>query len=243
MIAVRSVFGVLVALFLAARAITPDGYAAGREAAVFPFVKGATWTYAGTLRWTVINSNHVRTSRVRWTSEVVDAFDYGDVAGALLRGAVWDTAWWSPGQQPGSYLVLREGARYFLVGYDAHVARETFRSLKSSRRTTLPPSAKTEPWFSRPLTVGQVNHAADLVPRADTWYGWVVERVVPAPAPVPGMPHAQRPGYRMTYRTLPDEETITLVPGIGITEFTYLHHGTVAEAHLHLIAYRPGPGR
>lgn len=90
---------------------------------------------------------------------------------------------------------------------------------------------------------GAVNHPADLGSRNDTWYGWVVERVVPAQAPVPGMPDAPRPGYLMTYHTLPDEETVILVPGVGITAFTYLHHGTVAEAHLHLIGYRPGRGR
>ena len=243
MIAVRWVFGVLVALFVAAGSVTPAGRAAERGAMVFPFVKGTAWTYAGTLRWTVMNSNHVRTSRVRWTSEVVDAFDHGQIAGALLRGGVWDTAWWSPGQQPGSYLVLRAGARYYLVCYDAHMARETFRSLKASRRTTLPASAQNDPWFSVPLNAGQVDRAPNYGGRDDTWYSWVVERVVPAQAPVPGVPHAPHPGYLMMYRTLPDEETVTLVPGIGITAFTYLHHGTVAEAHLHLIAYRLGSGR
>jgi hypothetical protein len=49
-----------------------------------------------------------------------------------------------------------------------------------------------------------------------------------------------RSAYVLGYRTLPDEETLTLVPGIGITSFAYVHHGTIVEANVHLVAYRRG---
>jgi hypothetical protein len=222
-LAVRWPVRLVVAVVLAAGIDAPSA-AAGDT--VFPFVPGTTWTYAGSVKWTVPDTTptQVRTSEVRWTSRIVDAFDHGDVAAALLSGSVWDVAWWSRENVPGRIVVVRSGACYFLVNDHAD---DIFRALKRSRRSALPAHSELDPWFSVPLTVGQVSRPADLGPRDDTYYGWLVER-------------ASGPGYVLTYRTLASEDSVTLVPGIGITSFLFRHHGTVAEAHLHLVAYRPG---
>jgi hypothetical protein len=42
--------------------------------------------------------------------------------------------------------------------------------------------------------------------------------------------------YQLTYRTGPDEQTMDFIPGIGLTTFIYVHHGTISEAHLKLVA-------
>jgi hypothetical protein len=86
----RSTVWVLVAAVLAAvTGMAP----AGGDGVVFPFVTGTTWLYAGTVKWTD-DRKMPRSANVHWTSAVADAFDDGDVAGALLDGGVWDLAWW-----------------------------------------------------------------------------------------------------------------------------------------------------
>jgi hypothetical protein len=71
-------------------------------------------------------------------------------------------------------------------------------------------------------------------------YGWWVESAGPVTLNVAGASSTKRRAYVLSFRSLPDEETITLIPSIGITSFAYLHHGTVAEADVHLIAYHRG---
>jgi hypothetical protein len=211
---------ILAAIFVAA---TPGVAQTEGDAGIFPFVKGTAWTYAGTVRWTS-DRNHVRSSNVRWSSEVVDAFVAGDVSAALLKGGVWDLAWWSPQVQRGSYVILRMGTRFYVASDDA---KTIFAAAKKSGRKALPANVERAPWFSTPLIQGRLFRPSDVAPRDDTRYGWLVETATPR-------------GYGLSYRTLPDEEHLTLVPGIGITSFTYLHHGTVAEAHVHLIGYHRG---
>ena len=70
--------------------------------------------------------------------------------------------------------------------------------------------------------------------------GWWIESVAPVKLDLAGMTRATRPSYVLSYATLPDEERITLVPGVGITSFAYLHHGTTAEADVHLVSYHRG---
>ena len=46
--------------------------------------------------------------------------------------------------------------------------------------------------------------------------------------------------FLLSFRTRPDHTIIEFVPGIGITRYVYVHHGTVAEADVKLIEYYPG---
>jgi hypothetical protein len=224
--------GVLVAVVLAAATATAPAVG---DRAVFPFVKGTTWTYAGTVKWTN-DRNQRRSGTVRWTSEVVDAFDDGDVAAALLKGGVWDLAWWEPGARAGSYVLLRVGTRYYRVCRDPETV---FFALKGSGRKALPPNLGEKPWFEAPLKPGRLYRPKDVAPRDDTMYGWLIASTSPVNVAVTGMESA-RSAYVLSYRTLPDEETLTLVPGVGITSFAYVHHGTIAEADVHLVAYHRG---
>jgi len=217
----RSMVWVLVAVVLAAVTGTAP---AGEDGVVFPFVAGTTWTYAGTVKWTPPDHGRPRSGSVRWTSEVADAFDDGDVAGALLDGGVWDLAWSSPEVHAARYAVLRVRTRYYLIYDDA---RATFAAVKASGRKALPPNLEQEAWFDAPLTPGRLLRPNDVAPRVDTRYGWSIAKTA-------------RSAYALTYLTLPDEEKLTLVPGVGITSFAYVHHGTIAEANVHLIAYHRG---
>lgn len=210
--------GLLAVVFAA----SAGAVAGGDGDAVFPFVKGTTWAYAAKVKWT--DDRTPRSTAVCWSSEVVDAFDHGDVAGALLEGGVWDLAWWSPDARPDSYVLLRVDSRYYIVRDDA---KNVFAAAKRWGREGLAGVLEPIPWFGTPLKAGELFRPSDAAPREDTKYGWLVER-------------ATRAGYVLSYSTLPDEERMTLVPGVGITSYAYLHHGTVAEADVRLVGYHRG---
>jgi hypothetical protein len=40
--------------------------------------------------------------------------------------------------------------------------------------------------------------------------------------------------YTIRFMTMPDETIIDFVPGIGITRFSYSHHGSAANAEMKL---------
>jgi hypothetical protein len=218
----RRALRLLPALVLAAATAAAPG-AASPSRTMFPFVKGAAWTYAATLRYTVVNSNHVKTANVCWRSEVVDAFDRGDAAGALLKGFVFDLPWWSPRKPPGDYAVVRLGPAYYVFHDDA---KKGFAAVRLGGRAGLPVQAEETPWFQLPLRKGAVLRSRErTLLHDDTRYGWLVESVSP---------------NRLSFLSLSGQETMTLSPGIGITSYTYVHNGTVAEAHVHLVSFRPG---
>ena len=232
----RWVSRVLIAVVLAT---SPSAVSAGDDADVIPFVTGTVWTYQALLKWTD-PPNTLRRSDVRWTSTVIDAFDHGGVAGALLQGGVWDLAWWSRDARPGSYEVLRVGTRYYLL---RDVSKTAFAAVKSAGRKALPADLDQHMWFDVPLTKDRVLRPPDMGPRDDTSYGWWIDSAEPARLDVSGLRNRTRRTFRLAYVTLASEHYVTVVPGIGITAFTYVHHGTLAEAYAHLIAYRRGRER
>ena len=76
-------------------------------------------------------------------------------------------------------------------------------------------------WFTWPLMDGQ-----QICPDPRVTYCWIVATT--------------EDGYRLTYRTGPDEESYLLQPGTGIAEYTYQHHGTTLEVHAKLNDYHEG---
>ena len=70
---------------------------------------------------------------------------------------------------------------------------------------------------------------------------WSVEKITTTHSlKVPGFKASpENTEYLLTFMTNPDTEMITLVPGLGILSFWYQHHGTVAEASVKLLEFRP----
>jgi hypothetical protein len=80
-------------------------------------------------------------------------------------------------------------------------------------------------WFTWPLVDGQ-----EICPDPQVVYCWTVATT--------------DFGYRLTYRTGPDEEIYLIQPGTGVAEYSYIHHGTTLEVHATLTAYTSGsPGK
>ncbi len=220
MIRMRSVTAAVAALLLSWTA--PSDARCERDPA-FPLVTGTTWTYAGTARWTLSSEDGgravIKSGPVRWTSRVVDAFDFGEIAGALVRNSPWDPQ--VPGAPPhDENLVLRVGCRYYriIVG-----ARRMFAAVKSRGRAAF--TNDVDGWFDVPLTPGRILRPWEYG-RFGTATGWLVTR---APR-----------GFRLGFATAAGYEVLTLVPGIGVTTYEYHHHGTADDSDVRLIAFHIG---
>jgi hypothetical protein len=79
-------------------------------------------------------------------------------------------------------------------------------------------------WFSWPVIDGQ-----KICPSAEMVYCWQVTAV--------------ETGYALSFYTGPDEQTIELEPGTGVTRFHYAHHGTTNEVEAKLVTYNKAPAR
>jgi hypothetical protein len=75
-----------------------------------------------------------------------------------------------------------------------------------------------EGWFSWPVIDGQ-----KICPSAEMVYCWQVSAV--------------ETGYALSFLTGPDEQTIELEPGTGVSRFHYSHHGTTNEVEAKLVSY------
>jgi hypothetical protein len=192
---------------------------------LLPLAPGVTWVYRGVTRWSVPKPPTYAAERVlTWRVKVLAAGYRGENWLALLEGFPTDLCWYEPGKTtPGRYLVIRTPrGGYYLSATDAHrlnlVTRKDVQALLTPGNLLL----------VEPLRKG-LDYGMDPAdpPRPDHWYRWHVEQ-------------AGRRQFHLAYRTCPDETLMTVAPGRGITAFTYVHHGTVAETHLRLIEYHSG---
>jgi hypothetical protein len=46
--------------------------------------------------------------------------------------------------------------------------------------------------------------------------------------------------FMIAQYTLPDHTIFSFIPGIGITRYQYVHHGTDSEVDVHLVEFHPG---
>ena len=93
-----------------------------------------------------------------------------------------------------------------------------------------------------PLTGEKVFGETDQITRTDRSYCWFVDgEENSALDGVSGISPTDRfRQYRLVYQTRPDHVIMHFVPGIGITHFEYVHHGTVSECDVRLVEYRQG---
>jgi hypothetical protein len=195
---------------------------------LFPMAKGTTWTYTGTVG---IQGKDAKLEEIHlsWQTEVVESVDRGPMKAALVRGDPRDFIWYSGEPEHGCYLVITVEDRelYF----------------QNSPACVLPPdpSLALSPENLRlklPARVGDI-FAADPERKNDGRYAWCVESVNQVNfSDVKGVPQDRNfDTCLLMYRTNPDHQIATYVPGIGLTEYVYSHHGTPSEVHMKLAEF------
>jgi hypothetical protein len=206
---------------------------------VFPLAEGTAWTYRGLVKWTD-EPNIIRQQTLTWTMTITRTLHYRQYVIAEVKGHPQDLAWFDEKAGPGDYLIVYDGtANYYLLqGNDRKRLLKRVRAAKEDLEDLFWPSDLFLTWS---LSAGNSYGSDPEMPvRTDHMYCWALERTsLQAITDVPGIePAQQQTSYRLAYRTNPDEQVMDFVPNIGLTTFTYVHHGTVAEAHLELIAFK-----
>jgi len=225
----RGVMRFAVALLIAAVANSGAQNAHSR----FGLVAGRVYSYSGTARWTD-STQRVHSSPVRWRMDVLQVRASAAARAALVRGWIQDLAWYSPGQRQQLTVLLEiRGALYQLAVGDSAAAIDT---LIDAVRDASAAARRSQLVIDSALVVGRLyGQEADRGDRNDDMYAWLVESKGRL---------SNRPGWlslatdptqwQLVYRTLPDDQLLDFVPGVGITRFVYTHHGTVATTDVHL---------
>lgn len=203
----------------------------------YPLSKGNFWIYRGKARWTTEGAKIVeRIPTIRM--EVKDVIKRDHILVAVMKGDPHDYAVDKPADL-SDHLIVRVGAStYFDIGGDRmpgilNKVKDPKASLYGLLR------AEEEQMLDLPLVLGKTYGDPVQLTREDQYYCWVVTKVEEVDlSPIKGLEsHGKRKQYTIRYFTLPAEVSMDFVPGVGITGYRYIHHGTVDEAELKLIEF------
>ncbi len=208
-----------------------------QETPIFPMAKGTAWVYSARVKWDADDSRVAGAKTIRWTVTIADSFQKDNIAAVLLKGGPWDLAWYEPNVKPQEHLIVRLDSTYYLLHDEA---AETLADIKAGKTSDLKDRLADDIWFQVPMEIADTYCSPEAEERAPMGC-WSVEKITTTHSlKVPGFRGApEATEYLLTFMTNPDTEMLTLVPGLGIVSWWYQHHGTVAEASLKLVEYRP----
>ena len=195
--------------------------------------KGTTWIYAGSVAWQEQGSQ-IHQTQVSWTTEILDSVERGRFRIALLLGYPKDLTWYEKGKKRGCYLLTAvDGREFYLRRLDSECA------LPKNSLSEL--AIREDLFFRLPVRKGDSFGGDPQREKElhDRLYAWSVEDRKPVTlGGVKGVPQDREfTEYVLAYRTNPDHEITTYVPGIGLTRYIYSHHGTVSEVDVRLVEF------
>lgn len=186
----------------------------------FPMRVGDVWTYDAEVEWVVKGTITTMRAKLPWTTKVVDAFEGPHGRAVVIQDFVFHLAWLDPAEprEPAfDVIVVRPDGLWIDTDVasraDARIrarqaaAGETVGSqvLQFPLRENACITSEDDPDRPRNGSYCWYLSLQDSSPKARTW--------------------------QLEYRSLPDHELLDFMEGVGFTEYTYGHHGTVAEAH------------
>ena len=208
----------------------------------FPLKKGSYWVYQGQTKWTSPGTSAVLEKTMTWKMLVEDVFRRGDCTVAVVNGHPQDLAWYEDGKSPGQYLIVQVNGKYYLIEGDERI-HEVLARVQDQNDKLADLGYDWELFLEKPLAKYQSYGEESQLARDDRFYSWFVEDESTAEL---SQVKGQFPlgeiykKYHLALRTLPDHIFFDFVPGIGITHYSYAHHGTVASTDLQLIEYFAG---
>lgn len=205
----------------------------------FPMEKGTTWIYQGNVKWTGI-PDKIFDKNMTWKMEVLETLKRDHLQAAFIKGHPSDLAWYEEGLKPGEYLIIRVGgSKYYILGQPR--ANEAMKRLKSMDDFLGNLVSEQDLFLEYPIKKGDVFGEAVQLTRPDMFYYWFVESVQKIrPEGIKGLSHEKEvEKYTLTFQSVPDHQIIDFIPGVGISSFTYVHHGSISEAHMQLVEFNP----
>jgi hypothetical protein len=154
----------------------------------------------------------------------------------LVRGFVSELAWSTAGTLP----------RLSILACLSHRLLHLEFSTDSSARYALDHFADSLLVRAKVILQEPLRHGAVFgqdPPRDDPMYGWAVEELDPVSALPQGCRASRPKAYRLTMRTLPDQQILEWRAGVGVTAYQYSHHGTPAAVDVRLVRCHRGAMR
>jgi hypothetical protein len=206
----------------------------------FPMTPGTYWVYKGTVRWYDFETDKPVSGDVTWKMTIERVIRKPGVVAAVVIGFPADLDWSAGTTEPKPWLILEDEKHHLFYEnlgpdfdlskfnngdhvFDKFMVDETF-------------------FFQWPLHKGAKFCDDEAKKRDDEMYCWIVTEATRKKLPsVTGAPPDDQPIFQFTYRSLPDDTTMELVPGIGLLSYEYHHHGSVADTELQLVEFHPVP--
>jgi hypothetical protein len=207
----------------------------------FPFRPGTYWIYKGTVGWYDPATDKPVAAEVTWKMSVQRVIRKQQVVAAVISGFPADLDWTGGTTEPKPWLFVEDTEHrvyYETLGPDYDLSK-----LNGDEHVFDKFMVDDNLFFQWPLHDGaKFCGDEDAKKREDSMYCWVVARSGKRTLDsVKGAAEEEQQVFRMEFRTLPDDTTIELVPGIGVVTYEYHHHGTVADTQLHLVEFHPAP--
>jgi len=206
----------------------------------FPFSVGTYWVYKGTVRWDDPEEEKPGSAEVTWKMTVQRVIRKKGVVAAVVTGFPADLDWSAGTTEPKPWLILeteKHQVYYLNLGPDFDLAK-----LNGDDQVFDKFLVVDNLLFEWPLKQDAKFCDDDAKKRDDGMYCWVVARAKKEKLEsIKGAPTEEQSVFQMEYRTLPDDTTIELAPGVGLVSYQYHHHGTVADTELLLAEFHPAP--
>lgn len=205
----------------------------------FPMNTGAYWLYRGTTVWMSENGT-VERRTITFKMEVTKTIARDNYFIACIKGHPFDLALCQGRPQRNDYLLVMKNSDELYLLHD-DLRREALARLKAKHAKLDDLLTPVDLFLALPLAPEKKYGDPYMVSRDDDMCCWHVdEEWQHMLSNIIGASHRPYTGYRISYRTVPDEQIMDIVPGIGITTYRYLHHGSVSETSVRLTAFYPG---
>jgi hypothetical protein len=192
--------------------------------AQFPLAKGSYWIYEGQRKGQEAGHGpKVSSKKITCRTEVVDRIERAGVMAAVVRG-------YPVCGEDLKVLASVDGHHFYLLPAESSVLKR----LKDPADALVDLVRDDQIELVLPLVKGERFCESSQMTRPDGFYCSVVEQQrrekLSGVSGVSG--GVERTVYEITFRTLPDYTAMDFVPGVGITSYDYIHHGTIEEEHL-----------
>jgi hypothetical protein len=204
----------------------------------FPFSQGTYWVYKGTVRWYDNENDKPASADVTWKMSVEKVIRKQGVVAAVVKGFPGDLDWTAGTTEPKPWLMLEDekhNVYYENLGPDFDLTK-----LNGDDHVFDRFMVEDNFFFHWPLMRGAKFCDEEAKKREDGMYCWIVEESTTKKlSPVKGAPAGDQTTFQLKYRTLPDDTTMEVVPGVGLLSYEYHHHGTLADTELQLVEFHP----
>jgi len=236
--AIRNLKSALRIVLLAALAANsaPQGHQENTDP--FPMKEGTTWVYRGIVRWYDMQSQKTVTTKITSHSEVIRVIRRNGLEASVVKGFPADFNWSEGNARPHDWVFIRtEDDKLFWFTDDGEV-KDRLKRLDNSEDSLQGMLTDDDLLMRLPPKKGMKCCDEESRARTDDHYCWVVtsQREITLSG-VKGVEPGKRTAFLLQYVTNPDDTEFEFVPGVGFINYSYHHHGTVADTEMSLIEY------